>query len=73
MKLLLPPSITSITQALTESLFLGLIADTDEGSAQAIELAEWCAARMPFHEVEACKAAALEMAQGLIGSVEVSA
>lgn len=60
-----PP--TSFTQALTQCLYLGLVAETDVESAQAIELAEWFAARVHPKQVEACKAAALQLAEGKIG------
>ncbi len=62
---LAPP--TSFTQALTQCLYLSLVAETDAESAQAIELAEWFAARVHPHQVDACKAAASQLAEGKIG------
>jgi hypothetical protein len=57
------PSKMSMTQALTQALVLSLTASTDAKSAMAIELAESFACRLTIPQVEACKAAAKEIAE----------
>lgn len=53
----------SLTQALTQALVLGLTASSDEKAKMAIELAESFASQLSVAQVEACKAAAVQIAE----------
>ena len=57
----------SKSQLVTHALVLGLTAPTDEVTKQACEIADFFATWLSIEEIEACKAAALQMAEGHIG------
>lgn len=57
--------ITSRTQALTQALILGLTADTEERSDMAIQLAVIIAHGMTEEQINASKAAAAQIAEGM--------
>lgn len=57
----------SKTQLVTHALVLGLTARSDEKMQQCTDIAELFAVGLTTIQLEACKAAALEMADGNIG------
>lgn len=57
----------SKSQLVTHALVLGLTAPTDEETKRACEIADFFAAWLSIDEIEACKAAAMQMAEGQIG------
>jgi hypothetical protein len=54
-------------QLVTHALVLGLTAPSDEQMRQCADMAEYFAVGLSVQQLEQCKAAALEMADGKIG------